>query len=495
MDKFRLMKEDLPMKVSLRTASLIAALLCWVLFSALTVFIIQGMRDRARLIRDNDNERLYNMLFTSLRDYDDFGSAIEANEALRERIVGFAVYGSDLSLDYCWGTAPDRLDEGFLQHLGRSRMGRYTIPDKQQGRVKFVLRTGPMGPVPTLSPPPAAARASTPEARGTPSTPPPAAARAAESGSAAREAPSTPWQEGGNRRRTRDRSDFWFMNILMGGKYLYIDIAHPAYWRTETITTVLFPLCEVVLLALVLYIRALYLRNREYRDRIESQKNLVVLGTAASTLAHEIKNPLLAIRLQTGILKKLFSEEGAGEIAIIDEEVDRLSALTYRVNDYLRDAEGHQTALNLYDLVAETATRLCGRNILDQDAPRDALILMDIERARSVLENLIRNALESGGPADAVGASLVRNNGSLIVTIFDRGRGIPPGDLSRVFDPFFTSKSTGTGIGLCIVKRFVEAVHGSITLERREAGGTAAKITLPEYSEMNVDGSRVPVYT
>jgi two-component system sensor histidine kinase HydH len=279
----------------------------------------------------------------------------------------------------------------------------------------------------------------------------------------------------------RNLPDFWFMNTLMGGKYLSIDIAHPAYWRTETLAKILFPLCEIVLLALVLYIRTLYLRNREYRERIESQKNLVVLGTAASTLAHEIKNPLLSIRLQTGILKKLFSGEGAEEIAIIDEEVDRLSALTYRVNDYLRDAEGHQTVVNLCQLIEETSLRLCGRNILNRDAPRDALILMDIERARSALENLIRNALESGGPGDAVEASLVRNNGSLMVTILDRGKGIPPGDLNRVFDPFFTSKSTGTGIGLCIVKRFVEAVHGSITLERRESGGTAAKITLPEY--------------
>ena len=446
------------MKTPIRTASLIAALLCWVLFSALTVFIIQGMRDRARLIRDNDNERLYNMLFTSLRDYDDFGSAIEANPLLRERIVGMAVYGNDLNLDYRWGTAPPRFDEGMLQRAGRNRTGRYTILDKQQHRIKFVLHINPM-PSMSRTPP------------SLPSPPPPL---------------SPPQQEEGSRRPgMMGRSNFWFMNTLMGGKFLYIDIAHPVYWRTETITAGLFPLCEIVLLALVLYIRTLYLRNREYRDRIESQKNLVVLGTAASTLAHEIKNPLLSIRLQTGILKKLFPGEGAEEIAIIDEEVDRLSALTYRVNDYLRDAEGHQAAVNIYDLIAETSLRLCGRNILEgdvpQDAPRNALVLMDIERARSALENLIRNALESGGPEDAVGASIIRNNGSLIITIFDRGKGIAPADLNRVFDPFYTSKSTGTGIGLSIVKRFVEAVHGSVSLESREAGGIAAKITLPEY--------------
>jgi two-component system sensor histidine kinase HydH len=448
MDKVQLMKENLRMKVSLRTASLAAAMFCWVLASALTVFIIQGMRDRARLIRDNDNERILNMLFAGLRGYEDFGSAIESSPVLKERIAGFAIYGTDLGPDYSWGVVPRKFDEGLLKDREKNRSGRFTIPDKQGHRVKFVLHTERMGPMSPAPPPPL---------------------------------PSPAVQDEGNRRRRMTGRSNWFMNTLMGGKYLYIDIAHPSYWRTETFTAVLFPLCEFVLLALVLYIRALYLRNREYRDRIESQKNLVVLGTAASTLAHEIKNPLLSIRLQTGILKKLFPEEGAEEIAIIDEEVERLSALTYRVNDYLRDAEGQQAAVNIYNLIEETSIRLCGRNILEGDAPRDALIFMDIERARSVLENLIRNALESGGPEDAVGASLVRNNGGLIITIFDRGKGISPAGLGRVFDPFYTSKSTGTGIGLSIVKRFVEAVHGSVTLERREAGGIAAKITLSEY--------------
>ncbi|MDR3162195.1 MAG: HAMP domain-containing histidine kinase [Spirochaetaceae bacterium] len=463
------------MKIPLRTASLIAALLCWILASILTVFIIQGMRHRARLIRDNDNERLYNMLFTSLRDYDDFGSAIEANPVLRERIVGMAVYGNDLRPDYSWGTVPERFDEALLEHAGRNRNGRYTIPDKQRRRIQFVLHTGPMPSLSAPPPPPAgnARRPAEPSDRKPPSYPPRTEALTLQE-------PPQGAPEEENHHRRMNQQNFWFMNTLMGGKYLYIDIAHSAYWRSETIAAILFPLCEIILLALVLYIRALYLRNREYRDRIEAQKHLVVLGTAASTLAHEIKNPLLSIRLQTGILRKLFPGGGKDEIAIIDEEVDRLSALIYRVNDYLRDAEGHRKALNPAELIAETSQRLCGRNILQEGSPRDALVLMDADRARSVLENLIRNALESGGPEDAVGASILRNNGNLVITVFDRGKGIAPADTGRVFDPFYTSKSTGTGIGLSIVKRFVEAVRGSVRLERREGGGTAAAITLPE---------------
>jgi two-component system sensor histidine kinase HydH len=93
-------RKGVEMKVPLKTASWIIAALCWGLLSILAFFLILGMRDRARLIRDNDNEQLLNVLFTSLRGYEDFGSAIEDNPVLRERIAGFAVFGNDLKPAY-----------------------------------------------------------------------------------------------------------------------------------------------------------------------------------------------------------------------------------------------------------------------------------------------------------------------------------------------------------------------------------------------------------
>jgi two-component system sensor histidine kinase HydH len=453
------------MKISIRTSSCIAAVLCWALFSSLSVFIILGMRDRARLIRDNENEQTLTMLFTSLRGYDDFGSAIEANQTLTERLAGAAVYGNDLTPVYSWGTVPLFFGESILdEQFAQGRNNRYTIPDKRGRTVQFVLRI-------ERTPGPSRARSET-RPDGVP-----------------REARENPRE---NPERSRpgmtNRQDSLFFNILTNGKYWYIDISHAAYWRTMSFTGFLFPFSSLVLLVLVFYIRGLYLRNIEYRERIEAQKNLVVLGTAASTLAHEIKNPLLSIRLQTGILRKLFAGTsgaapgtGREEIAIIEQEVDRLSALSYRVNDYLRDAGGNRVPVNVYDILNETALRLCGRDIIQSDSSRDCTVLMDGDRARSVFENILRNALESGGPAGEIGASIIRNNGSAVITVFDRGRGIAAADLKRVFDPFFTSKSTGTGIGLSISKRFVEALKGTIELENREAGGTLVRITLPEY--------------
>jgi two-component system sensor histidine kinase HydH len=434
-------------KVTVRASSLIAAILSWLLLSALAVFSLSGLRDRARLIRDNANEQILNRLFTSLRGFDDFGSAIEANEDLRERVKGFAVYGDDLFPLYRWGEAPLVFDESALgPRPPGNRYGRYTLPDRGRRSVKFVLQTERMAPQPP-----------------------------SRMGHHSRD---------GNRRMPLRQN--WFFNTLGQSKYFYIDISHPVYWRVWNLTAVAGPVCIVLLLVLVLYIRNLYIRNIEYRERIEAQKNLVVLGTAAGTLAHEIKNPLLSIRLQTGILKKLYPEKGRDEIAIINEEVDRLSSLIYRVNDYLRESRGNPAAFDLLRLLTETGNRLCGRNIIEEETPEKAMIFADSERIRSVFENLVRNALESGGPPDEIAISVKTNPAggrvktSVTVSIRDRGTGIAAADIERIFDPFFTRKSTGTGIGLSVSKRFIEAAGGTIGIKNREGGGAEVLVTLPE---------------
>ena len=491
-----------------RRTSLFAALAGWALCSALAVFIIWGLRDRARLIRDNDNERILSTLFTGLREYDDAAQAVEENETLRQSIQGLAFYGADGEMLQSWGDVPSRFDKALLAGAAAAfRFTRYTIPDRKNRSVRLVIhnqrnerndrnekqlrQNGGPGPDGRL--------------------------------------PPKGHMEHGQGRRMQGP---WAV-------YIYIDIRHPAYWRTVAITDALYPLSAAALLLLMLAVHRLYVRNLEYRERIEAQHNLVILGTAAGTLAHEIKNPLHSIKLQTGILKKTLAragngaETGADEIMRIDEEVDRLAALTYRVNDYLRDARGSPGRLDLAALLEEISLRLCGRSIITGEGgspletspsarceippgsspPEDGLppspstvrpavgrtaaprspaprlqmetrpvpcfVFMDSERARSVFENIIVNALESGGLPEECGASVKSEGNSAAVRVWDRGRGITAADIPRVFDPFFTTKSSGTGIGLAVSKRFVEAAGGTISVENRNGGGVMVTVTLP----------------
>jgi two-component system sensor histidine kinase HydH len=452
------------MKMPVRTASWIAAFLSWILMSSLVIFIIIVFRDRAELKRDSENERLLNMLFTSLRDYDDFGSAIESNDLLKERIAGFAIYGNDDLPLYSWGNAPGQFDESILPDKTEdNRYNRFTIANSKSRSVIFVIKTGRI-------PPPPPKRYST--------DPGPYHDRNEKN-----ERIENPFP-----RRSPRQEESALFNTFFMSNYYYIDISHPAYWRTLALTATLGPAFALAILVLAFFVRRLFMRNREYRAKIEAQKNLVVLGTAAATLAHEIKNPLLSIRIQTGILAKLYGGKGDEELAFINEEVDRLSALTYRVGDYLREGKGKPEKINIQGLICETARRLCGGEIIFK-GEENSFVFADPERLRSVFENLIRNALEAGSPPESLEAEItktaygagLKTAPAVSVIIRDRGLGIAESDIDRVFDPFFTGKSTGTGIGLSVSKRFAEAAGGSIGIRNREGGGAEVKVTLPEY--------------
>jgi two-component system sensor histidine kinase HydH len=197
-------------------------------------------------------------------------------------------------------------------------------------------------------------------------------------------------------------------------------------------------------------------------------------------LAHEIKNPPLAIRLQASILEKTLPEASSAEVAIIKAEVDRLSRLTTRVNDFLRDPRGQPESLDPAEMVNDIGRSLCGRELVIEKSPGlEALI--DPERCRSILENLIRNALESGGDANQVEAAVSADGDIVAIDVLDRGAGIASADMARIFDPFYTTKSRGTGIGLAICERFASAAGGSIVLSAREGGGTRARLALPRH--------------
>ncbi|PKL23989.1 MAG: two-component sensor histidine kinase [Spirochaetae bacterium HGW-Spirochaetae-3] len=440
-----------------RIVSIGLAVVAMAALAGLVAFIWEGMAERDRLESHNDAERTMNALFSRLRDHDDFGSAIEGDETLRTRILGIAAYADDGERIYAWGDAPDTFPSPGSLTEGPGDAGRLYFDNPANDSIVLVSRS--FGPRPPKKPEGPA--------------------------SAAPEKPDRP---------ERDAAAEFFFETLRDADFFYLEIREPEYWMRRRLEDALFPVVAVALAALVLFVRGLVLRNAEYRVRIEEQKNLVVLGTAASTLAHEIKNPLLSIRLQARILEKTCPESARREIGIINDEVDRLSALSHRVGDYLRDPAGNPVSIRPRDVAREVGLRLCGRDILiPGDGPAPS-VRMDPERLRSVLENLVRNALESrssetdGGAVDGLANGVAievteREGGAsgktVLVDVLDRGSGISAEAAARLFDPFFTTKSRGTGIGLSVCRRFAEAVGGSVALEDRPEGGCRARLALP----------------
>ncbi|NMA23023.1 MAG: sensor histidine kinase, partial [Spirochaetales bacterium] len=222
----------------------------------------------------------------------------------------------------------------------------------------------------------------------------------------------------------------------------------------------------------------IYRSNRRYRETLAKQESLVNLGQAARTLTHEIKNPLSAITIQLALLKKTLGEEHGTDLAVMDQEMKRLTQLTNKVSDFLRNPLGNPVNVDLTDLL-ETVIKYFDTPIAFE-SDRRYTINFDEDRARSVFENLLKNAVESdpaGNPQVEVEVYGGKRN-QIHVLIRDRGAGIPRSEMRKIFDPFFTTKIHGSGIGLSISRQFVKARGGDLRLYRREGGGTVVEVIL-----------------
>jgi two-component system sensor histidine kinase HydH len=419
-----------------RVLSFGIALVSFAALSVVNVVIFRGMTVRNRLESRNDCERTFSILFASLRSYDDFGSAIEATPNLKRMIVGVGLYGDGGDILYRWGEAPQSyVPPAFVDADVENDMARIYQENEKNDSLVLLLR-----PARDAAPPP-------------------------------------PGDETGDRPRRGPSSMF---DTLRKADIIYLEIRQLGFWRQVHRQAILFPIVEIILAALVALLRILVMKNDEYRQRIEQQKNLVTMGTAASTLAHEIKNPLLAIRLQSSIIARTHPGEACRELEIIDAEVERLATLSHRVNDFLRDPVGRPSLADPVGIASAVGERMCGRiRISSQPGPGYA-VRIDPERLRSILENLLHNALESGERKEEVSIHIGRNDGEVCIDVLDRGSGILREHRERVFDPFFTTKSRGTGIGLAICRRFILAAGGSISIEDRLHGGTRVRVNLPE---------------
>ncbi len=287
-------------------------------------------------------------------------------------------------------------------------------------------------------------------------------------------------------------------NQLPSPEYMYLALDGKAYRVVKYLIFGVFTVFCLAMIVLIVFIWRMYARNRMYRETIARQKSLVNLGEAARTLAHEIKNPLSAIALQTAVMKKQLPADALKGLATIDEQVMRLNKLADRVREFIKNARGNPEKIEIIPFLQEIADTF-GTGIKVQSLNnRFRYVVMDPDRARSVFENLIRNGLESGsgegvdsedsgyaGAEVRISCRSVKSN--VIITIADNGNGLPTGQEKQIYDPFFTTKAQGSGIGLSITRRFIESAGGTLRHVAREsmdgdlqaARGTVAEVTLP----------------
>jgi PAS domain S-box-containing protein len=222
---------------------------------------------------------------------------------------------------------------------------------------------------------------------------------------------------------------------------------------------------------------------------------LAATETLAAGVAHEVRNPLTAIDLNLRLLRDEVAARlpGAADLKdyfdILTEETARLNRITEEFLAFARPGSAVHTALDVTDVVNRVVRLLeveaRERHIAFRvaSAPDLAQICGDPERLEQVFLNILVNATEAmprGGEIGITAANALASGRSLVeVTITDDGPGVSKDHLPRLFDPYFTTKPAGTGIGLSIVHRIVADHDGDITIENGAAGGLSVRIRLP----------------
>jgi signal transduction histidine kinase len=222
------------------------------------------------------------------------------------------------------------------------------------------------------------------------------------------------------------------------------------------------------------------------RVRTEQERRLTTLGTLTAGLAHEIRNPLNGARLHVAFLERELRDRASSEavdaVQVIDHQIDRLARL---LTDFLDYAEPRPLALG--PISASTFVARCAalvqpaatvRNVsVERDLPPDEVTFhADATRLERVIVNLLTNAVEALPPGGIARVRVRREPNIVRFEVEDDGPGAPIG--APLFDPFYTTKQDGTGLGLSVAHRIVIDHGGTIDVDSRP-GRTVFRVQLP----------------
>jgi len=225
-------------------------------------------------------------------------------------------------------------------------------------------------------------------------------------------------------------------------------------------------------------------RKRAEAEILE-QSAMTRLGQMAAVVAHELKNPLAGLRGALEIIGRRMSAESSDR-RIVGEMIARIDSLNQMVQDLLvfaRPTEPRRAPTSVGEIVSETAGLLAVdaemREVEVEVSGANPVVSADAMLIKGTLLNLLINAAQAIGRRGRVAVSIVERDGHCLISVTDRGPGIPAEIRDKVFEPFFTTKHRGTGLGLPVARRTVERHGGRLWFECPPDGGTVMFLTLP----------------
>ncbi|MDP8289191.1 MAG: ATP-binding protein, partial [Candidatus Electryonea clarkiae] len=227
--------------------------------------------------------------------------------------------------------------------------------------------------------------------------------------------------------------------------------------------------------------------ERSHQQLVQSEK-LAAIGELVASVVHEMRNPLSAIKMNLRLLERKICDDplNAEHLQLASGEVNRLESMLSDLLDYSKPLSLVITEVNLYnltkqsfELLNEKANAKNIRLVLDE---YDESIVMpgDEEQLLRALINLISNAIEASEQGEDVKTGLYKtDNEQIVINVIDNGCGMNANALERMYETFYTTREEGTGLGMNIVKKIVEAHDGSIDVMSTEGSGTTVRLNFP----------------
>jgi signal transduction histidine kinase len=222
-------------------------------------------------------------------------------------------------------------------------------------------------------------------------------------------------------------------------------------------------------------------------EQLRRSEKLSTLGEMAAVLAHEIRNPLGSIRGTAEILRDDYPP-GDPKHEFIEIQIKETERLNHVVEDFLRMARQQPVELRdcsireeletIVTLVAKDA-RNRGISLRLEPSGEESVVMGDGEKLRQAFLNIVINALQATPSGGRVSIVLKRVDTGFAINFRDNGSGIAAGNLQRIFEPFYTTKADGTGLGLAVTRKIIEGHGGKLDIESEPGQGTTVSVSLP----------------
>jgi two-component system sensor histidine kinase PilS (NtrC family) len=224
------------------------------------------------------------------------------------------------------------------------------------------------------------------------------------------------------------------------------------------------------------------------RQELQQQDRLAVVGELSAGLAHEIRNPLASIRSAMDELRKSLDHpkmmEKLANIAL--RECDHLNEIVTGFLDFAREPSRRREVLDVRETMKEVLEHLHRKyqhaqqlNISLDMTEQTCLVEADNTQLRQVFLNIAQNAVEAMHEKGALRIIVQCHRGPIEIRFEDEGPGIPPDKVARIFEPFYTDKERGVGMGLAVCMRIINAHNGTIQVASLPRGGTSMSVRLP----------------